>query len=181
MSVKVPFEDLGYFVRDQLRQELEDQGHVLTRKLWNSIEFKISQDGSGDYVLTFYSEDYGLDLDTGIPGSLIPQTGPKADQRIRELEIWVKRRNIAKGKAAGKVAYLIHRKHTETQMPTKESRKFSKAKNNRRTGWIKHTLKENETLMKAFIREDLLELAVQTLFSILREILGSERVIILSN
>lgn len=162
---KIPLELFSEWLKSRLQQELRDQGHVATGQLLRSIDFDIQIKG-GTISIYFYYLDYGVDLDTGVPASKIPKSGAAVTARIKSLENWVRVKGIERGKLAGKVAYFIHKTHEVTGVPSPGSFKFSR--NGRRTGWVRHTLKDyrqeiesrSETALQAVAAKLLIEVCL---------------------
>lgn len=114
------------------KRELEEQGHVVTGKLVDSLrgELEVSIDRASFH---FYSLTYGRDLDTGIS----PDQLEFAEHYAAILK-WA--RAVRRGDSERMVrrfAYNTTKKHIKVGIPTAGSYKYSK--NGRRTGWIKNS------------------------------------------
>lgn len=122
-------------IADKARKEIKDQGHVASGKLLKSIEVKITDADLDHLVGVILSEDYGLEVDTGIPASRVPTSGSAARAWVDGLRKWAK---FVKPSATDieikRFAFRVHRAHIRYGVPTPGSFKFSK--NGRRTSWI---------------------------------------------
>jgi|SRR5690625_882223 len=127
-------------IRANVIKELEDQGHVLSGSLINSIETK-----TGIYsnkirgVLSMNM--YGMAQETGIPASNIPFNEPSnrggTSDYIEALIGFFVERDADDPVSAAFATASVHRKEG---MPTKASSRFSSS--GRRTGFVSHTVFE---------------------------------------
>lgn len=129
------------YLVEQDKTEIQDQGHVATGRLRDSVNVKFVFDGDS-LRAEFYAEQYGLALDQGL--------GPD-QMRIG----WRKWKEVSKGwarivkpelseKEIDTFLFFVWRKHKREGMPTRASSRFSK--NGRRTGWIKQGSRKAENI-----------------------------------
>lgn len=170
----IPITELAQWLRERLKIELKDQGHVATGALLRSIDFDIYSEGS-TIRLDFKYLDYGVDLDTGVPASAIPATGPATTARINDLAKWVRQRGIEAGALARTVAFFIHRTHTVTGVPSPGAYRFTN--NGRRTGWVTYTLQDRKREIEAKSEDAIEQIAIELLIDIFVDIAGSNRYI----
>ena len=134
------------------RQNLEDQGHVLTGRLRDSIVFDVVV--SGDKVkATMYCEAYGLAMEFGIKAANIPYSsgsGAASSQYIQGLITYFKRRGVT-GREGIRAAFATARKHKREGMPTHASRRFSKT--GERTGFASSALESDLEFIGAVLQE----------------------------
>ena len=123
-----------------VKEELRDQGHYASGSAEDSIEWDVKQD-DGILYLTFYGEDYLLDLDEHIPPSEI-------DYQPEELIDWVLivMPDLSL-EQADTVAYRIYMAHLIEGMPT--SGAYAYTENGRRTGWIQASVIDRENEVEA--------------------------------
>lgn len=147
------------------RKTLEDQGHRFTGKLINSIHYEIEINGNRIQA-EFIAEDYGIDLDEGLPPSLIGSLDEY--QRDTQFREWVK---VVLGKSDEEVdstIFYIWRKWKQEGFPTQNSRRFSKT--GERINWIKIGTENFETNTNLFFNiEDSLDDLFEQALSIIPE------------
>jgi hypothetical protein len=146
---------LGDYLTAKLGQELRDQGHSLTGDLIASLEYRVRA-SAGGVAIDFLANQYGEQLNTGVPANRIPYTprGPRrggTSKYIQALIRYVERRMGLRGKEATGVAFAIARAHAREGMPTRASYRFSA--NRRRTGWVDVVLKNNESEIERMVQE----------------------------
>lgn len=134
------------------RDNLEQQGHVLTGKLRDSIEFEIVEQGD-KVTATMMCEDYGLAMEFGVPADRIPYSpgsGAGHSKYIEGLITFFKKRGLNEKMAIG-AAFGTARKHKREGMPTFASRRFSKT--GERTGFASSALEKDLEYIGAAIAE----------------------------
>jgi hypothetical protein len=142
--------EIEKLIKNSLQSELTKQGHILTGSLRDSIEL-ISKRTARGYLIDGLFLDYGLPINTGVPGSKIPYTpgsGRKRSKYIDGLIDFVRKRRLAsKASEIKGIAFAIARKQKKEGQPTRGSFKFTK--NGRRSNWVDEGLKNiNEQLEK---------------------------------
>ena len=157
---------LGAYLVDQLRSELEAQGHNNTGELAASIRYKIESTSDG-YELIFTAKDYAKFVNNGIrPGKWV---------NVMALAKWVEQRGIASGdKEVKSAAWAIARKIFQEGSPTKNAYSFSS--NGRRKEFIELVFAENEK----FILSELLSIFSDEITSRLDNTLKANRAAYLS-
>lgn len=124
------------WLREQVRQELTDQGHVATGRLINSIEIRTSQDAEG-VTGQLWVEDYGVILEYGVAPHKVPYTpgsGKGTSKYITALIDWIG--VIKPGLAVAEkksFAFAIAKTAKREGHPTKGS--FAYSVNGRRKAW----------------------------------------------
>lgn len=130
-------------IKLRIRAELEAQGHVLTGKLRDSIDFEIEQKPNLIRAL-LYMEDYGESIDQGIPAANIPFSGVGGggtSQYIQGLFSFWLLKGLSSDEALS-AAFATANKQKQEGMPTRDS--FFHSSNGRRTGFFSDTLLELE-------------------------------------
>jgi len=140
---------IAVLVEQRLKEEITAQGHKLTGKLLQSIEYKIERTG-GDFQIAYEMEFYGLILDKGVKASRIPfggtGTGAKTSKYIQGLTRYARLRFNVGAKEALKIAFAIAHKQKKQGMPTKGSYLFSKT--GKRTDFVGDTLRDVDSDIK---------------------------------
>lgn len=120
------------FILEFDKQTLREQGHFDTGRLEKSLEYEVSLNGN-TVKAVFYAEDYGIDLDEGVPASeILSYEFYKNNERFRG---WVKR---VLGKTEDEVnstIYFIWNKWKMEGKPTNNSSRFSSTGETK--NWIK--------------------------------------------
>lgn len=134
------------------RQNLEDQGHVLTGRLRDSIVFDVKV--SGDKVVArMFCEAYGLVMEFGVKAAKIPYSsgsGAESSQYIQGLITYFKGRGVT-GTEGIRAAFATARKHKSEGLPTFASRSFSKT--GERTGFASAALEHDLEFIGAVLQE----------------------------
>lgn len=135
--------DVMQLLQVQLRSQLEQQGHRLSGKLSNSIEFEIS--ASGDEVLgKMYAEDYSGVLEFGVKPARVPYSGNGGkggtSLYIQGLISFWEQRGLSGREAIG-AAFATAKVHAREGMPSRGSFKYSST--GERTGFIRTTIDTN--------------------------------------
>ena len=141
-----PAKAVGTYIGQALRTELEQQGHVATGRLLDSVEAVplIFNDG---FRIDVYYEDYGNPVDTGVSAGNIPfspGSGARQSRYITGLIEWVGVKGLAAAgsREAKSIAFAIAHTHKKEGMPSRGSYKFSN--NGRRTNWVKYVIDNAE-------------------------------------
>lgn len=142
-----------------VKQELEDQGHVLTGTLRDSIRYEVTRLPNTIQAIVFM-KTYGENIDKGVkPGDVPfnPGSGAKSSKYIDGLQrFW-----MLKGldsKEALSAAFATAKKHKKEGMPTRSSYDFSK--NGKRTGFFTDTLDSFEDEIANLREESASEVSV---------------------
>lgn len=125
------------------QKELEDQGHVLTGKLRDSIQVQAREVENEVIRGIMTGEPYGLALNDGVPGENIPYTrgsGAKSSKYIDGLIRFFKLRGKSDIEAK-RAAFATANVHKKEGMPSRGSFRYSK--NGRRKGFIDHAVADN--------------------------------------
>lgn len=136
-----------------LQKELKAQGHVLTGRLSDSLEYKI--EATGDIVSAVMEcEDYGLAIEFGIPASRIPYTpgrgGGGTSKYIQGLIRFWNLRGVT-GRQGVNAAFATAAKHKREGMPTHSSHAFSST--GARTGFANTVLERDLDLIGRVLEE----------------------------
>jgi len=122
------------------RESLEAQGHVLTGKLRDSINYEIEQTANA-ITATMFIEDYGLAVEFGVPAANIPYGGNTGkggtSKYIQGLIRFFELRGLSDREAKG-AAFATANKHRKEGMPTRASSAFSQT--GKRTEFIKEAI-----------------------------------------
>lgn len=124
------------------------QGHRLTKSWENSLEYAVTQKAD-EIGIDISFNDYGQYVQSGVPASRIKS--PFAPARIKGLTDFAKQRFGVSRKEAERIAYAIASKHKREGMPTRASRRFSRAPGNKRTGFIDQAIVEMEPKIEAMV------------------------------
>lgn len=121
-------------IRAIIADEWQQQGHDMTEKFMQSIEYEIETNDKGA-VITFYDgteRGYGAILNKGVSAANIPYSpgsGAKSSDYISGLQKFAmhpKRMGITDEREALGVAFAIARKHKREGMPLPSTDRFSK-------------------------------------------------------
>lgn len=140
-------------LQGDLRDELKEQGHYLTGKLHDSIQYEI--EGSEHTVIANVEcEDYGLAMEFGVPANRIPYTpGSGAggtSQYIQGLITFFEKRGLQGREAIG-AAFATARVQKREGMPTAGSYKFSR--NGARKGFASTVLERDLNIIGKILEE----------------------------
>lgn len=140
-------------LQTDLQKELKAQGHVLTGRLSDSIEYNIQV--SGDIVSAVMEcEDYGLAIEFGVPSSRIPYTpgrgGGGTSKYIQGLIRFWNLRGVT-GREGIRAAFATAAKHKREGMPTHSSHAFSSTGS--RTGFANTVLERDLDLIGRVLEE----------------------------
>lgn len=129
-------------LRGNLRSQAEAQGHKLTGRLSESIEFEVFSDDSG-VIGRMYAEDYSSVLEFGVTAERIPYSGRSGrggvSQYIQGLISFWEGQGLSGREATG-AAFATAAVHPREGMPTRNSYQFSST--GARTGFIRTTIEE---------------------------------------
>jgi hypothetical protein len=124
---------LGEFIGELLTKTLKKfliiQGHQLTGKLANSIEYKVDIQADSPRV-QFYMEQYGIFVNNGVSADRIPYNlgkgQGKTSKYIQGLAYYAKKRfMVVSDKEALSIAFAIAHNHKKYGMPTPQSYQFT--------------------------------------------------------
>ncbi len=143
-------------LQSRLKRQLEQQGHVLTGKLRDSIAYKITIEG-GKFVATMEAEGYGIIIDTGITPNRIPfsgRTGRGGTSKYIQVLVrfFVLRKGLTEREAL-KPAFATAYTQKREGMPTRGSYGYSR--NGQRLNWIKTTLSEFSQQLSSRLKLDI--------------------------
>lgn len=140
-------------LQTDLRAELKAQGHYLTGRLSDSIEYDI-QSGAGIVRAVMECEDYGLAMEFGVPAKNIPYTpgggGGGTSKYIQGLIRFWNLRGVT-GREGVRAAFATAAKHKREGMPTRSSYAFSST--GARTGFASTVLERDLDLIGRILEE----------------------------
>jgi len=141
-------------IQADLRKELTAQGHVLTGRLRDSIDFEI-QETAGGIVARMEAEDYGLVMEFGVSSERIPYTigGGRRGGTSRYIQGLIRFWNLrgVTGREGVRAAFATAVKHKREGLPTRASFRFSST--GKRTGFIQTVLDRQLDLISRTIEE----------------------------
>ena len=128
-------------LQKRLRDEVEAQGHRLTGRLIQSIQFDIKKTDSA-IIGSMYFADYGVFIELGVPANRIPYTpgGPRRGGKskyIQALISYFQLRGLST-REANRAAFATATKHSREGMPTRDSYRFSRT--GQRTGFVQKVI-----------------------------------------
>lgn len=135
-----------------LRTELKAQGHYLTGKLHDSIQYKI-ETLPGLVRAEMECEDYGLAMEFGVPAERIPYSpgsGAGSSKYIQGLIRYWNKRGVT-GREGVSAAFATARKHKKEGMPTRASAAFSTT--GKRTGFATTVIERDLDLIGRVLEE----------------------------
>lgn len=152
-SIVSGLQDAMKRLQDDLRKELKAQGHYLTGKLNDSIEYDIRVEG--DFIRAEMEiEDYGLAMEFGVPASRIPYTpgagGGGTSKYIQGLIRFWNLRGVT-GREGVRAAFATAAKHKREGMPTRSSFAFSTT--GERTGFASTVIERDLELIGRILEE----------------------------
>lgn len=153
----------------ELKKELQNQGHKLTGKLIESIRFEVEEMHNAVEGVMFF-EDYYVYMEYGTKPDRIPYGGRGGTGRTSKyIEALIKYWKLRgkSDKVAKSAAFATAKKQKQEGMPTKNS--FSFSKNNRRTGFVEHTLKTQNDKLIDILKSTGQEDFQKGLFEIMKE------------
>jgi len=161
------FEDM---MKYQLMHEWKAQGHYMTGKAVETIEFK-AKEVRGAFEISLYALPYATYLERGILPQHIPfggKTGKTKSMYIEGLRQYVEKRMGITGKKALSIAFAIAHTHKREGMPSKKSMRFSST--GKRTEWINDTMFKREKLIRQFLMDEVGEALDLTLRNFILEL-----------
>jgi len=151
-SIVSGLQDAMKRLQADLRKELKAQGHYLTGKLNDSIEYDIRVDG--DFVRAEMEiEDYGLSMEFGVKPQNIPYSpgsGAGTSKYIQGLISFWNKRGVT-GREGIRAAFATAAKHKREGMPTRSSYAFSTT--GERTGFASTVLERDLELIGRILEE----------------------------
>jgi len=145
--------DVMEILQTELRKNAEAQGHSLTGKLAESIEFEIEDNGD-EVIGKMFAEDYGLILEFGTRADRVPFSGKTGaggtSLYIQGLIDFWENRGLSGRDAIGAAFATAHVQAREG-MPTKASGRFSST--GERTGFIRTTIEQNLSTIGSIIQD----------------------------
>ena len=144
--------DVMEILQTELRKNAEAQGHSLTGKLAESIEFEIEESGE-EVIGRMFAEDYGSILEVGVRADRVPfsgKTGTGGTSLYIQgfIDFW-ELRGLSGREAIGAAFATAHVQAREG-MPTRASGRFSST--GERTGFIRTTIEQNLDEIGAIIQ-----------------------------
>lgn len=128
-------------IAGEMRKRIVGQGHNLTGRLANSIEYTVEK--NGDYTSgLMYIEDYGVFVNVGVSASRIPygkgggNRGGTSAYIQGLIEFW-EHRGLTGREAIG-AAFATAKVHAREGMPSRSSSRFSDS--GERTGFVKEAV-----------------------------------------
>lgn len=161
-------------LQGDLREELKAQGHYLTGKLHDSIQYEI-EESENTVKATVECEDYGLAMEFGVAPGKIPFTPGSnnggASQYIQGLITFFEKKGLQGREAIG-AAFATARTQKREGMPTAGSYQFSR--NGARKGFASTVLERDlniignvlENKTGAFLQIELAESVTMEPFTI---------------
>jgi len=137
-------EDLMQYVREVVRQELKDQGHVNTGRLVREAEVKVRKTGEVIKGLLLLN-DYFEHLEYPLPADRVPYergSGARSSKVVDALTRFFRTLGKSPKEAKG-AAFATLNKWKQEGRPTKASFRFSK--NGRRTGFLEASVQKIES------------------------------------
>jgi hypothetical protein len=151
-SIVEGLQDAMKRLQADLRKELKAQGHYLTGRLHDSIEYEIEQ-LPGLVRAVMECEDYGLAMEFGVPAERIPYSpgsGAGSSRYIQGLIQFWNKRGVT-GREGIRAAFATARKHKREGMPTRASYAFSTT--GQRTGFASTVLERDLELIGRILEE----------------------------
>lgn len=140
-------------LQTDMRAELKAQGHNLTGRLLESLEYEIEVQGD-TITAVMECEDYGLAIEFGVPASRIPYTpgggGGGTSKYIQGLIRFWNLRGVT-GREGVRAAFATAAKHKREGMPTRSSYAFSST--GARTGFASTVIERDLDLIGRILEE----------------------------
>lgn len=150
-SIVSGLQDAMKQLQKDLRAELKAQGHYLTGRLHDSIEYEIEV--VGDVVrATMECEDYGLQMEFGVKAQDIPYTpGGNRGGTSKYIQGLIRFWNLrgVSGREGVRAAFATAAKHKREGLPTRASFAFSTT--GARTGFASTVLERDLELIGRII------------------------------
>lgn len=144
-QLQLAYDSIAQKLLQAFRDEARLQGHYNRGKLDRSMEYKMYYFAMRATV-TFFMEEYGIALNSGIPANRIPFTsgsGKTDSQYIKGLIDFFISKGF--GEEAVSMAFRTAFVHKKEGMPTKASSRFSK--NGKRVGFVEDAYGRNEKMI----------------------------------
>lgn len=170
-QIKDNFSELGKYLKEQLTEELIQQGHKYTGALIKSIDYAVEL-YQKELVLSLSYYQYGAYLNKGVKANKVPfgkgNSSSKQSEYLRALTDWVIGKRIeTRAKQAFGVAIAIAKTHAKKGIPTVGSFKYSL--NGRRLGFQDYILSTKEREINEIIQSGLERSVFTTLDNILKQ------------
>lgn len=140
-------------LRDDLRREADAQGHTLTGRMSDSIEFEVVEE-TGMITGRMYAEDYSTFVELGVKAERIPYSGRSGrggtSLYIQGLVSFWEERGLSDREALS-AAFATAAVHKREGMPTRASYRYSQT--GERIGFIQTTVERNLENVGAIIEE----------------------------
>lgn len=140
-NLTIHLDKIGRRINERLAGEYAAQGHNLSGDFIRELTHSVIPGRMVEGEML----KHGIFLDRGVSANRIPYSGKSGGGRsdyIQGLIAYAKARHGLTGKAAISRAFQIAATHRKEGMPTSASRRFSRAKGSRRTGFLTKTLDE---------------------------------------
>jgi hypothetical protein len=145
MSIQTDIAKLQDVLNEALMNEFESQGHKMSGKLIQDIEYKVNQEVDR-LVISGYMYAYANYLATGTKAAKVPfsgRGGGGTSLYIQALKNYARQRmGIEDEKKALSVAFAIAHTQKKEGMPTRGS--YSYTSTGKRTDWITEAFKRDE-------------------------------------
>lgn len=136
----------GQGIVSEIQNELKDQGHYNSGKLYKSTKSSISQTSEG-FNLDVEMLDYQTYVEHGVKAGRIPfggkRSSAKTSKYIQGLISFFRTKGLSNKEARG-AAFATAHKHKMEGMPTKSSYRFSS--NGRRLSFINESTKASKQI-----------------------------------
>jgi hypothetical protein len=153
MELQALVVDIMKELQEALREELAAQGHNLTGRLSDSIEFDVSSDGK-EIVGQMFFNDYGVYVNVGVTADRIPfgggrGNGGKSAYIQGLIEFW-ENRGLSGREAVG-AAFATAHVHKREGMPSRASYQYSRT--GERLGFVQDALEPRIAGIEARLAE----------------------------
>lgn len=147
-------EGLKKLLHDALMDEWKRQGHHMTGKVVEEIDYVVEQDFAGVSIVGMMYA-YGGYMNEGVAASSIPfnpGSGAGKSKYISALIGYVQKRMAVNDlRTAKSVAFAIAHTHKKQGMPSMASSRFSQT--GKRTEWVNDALGKNLDVIGGYIRQ----------------------------
>lgn len=153
MNLQTLIVDVMLELQAALRDELANQGHILTGNLSDSIMFEVSADGREIAGQMFFS-DYGVFVNVGVTADRIPFGGRRGKGGTSAyiqglIEFW-ENRGLSGREAIG-AAFATAHVHKREGMPSRASYKYSQT--GKRIGFVQDAVESRIANIEARLAE----------------------------
>jgi hypothetical protein len=153
MELQALVVDIMKELQEALREELAAQGHNLTGRLSDSIEFDVSSDGREAVGQMFFS-DYGVFVNVGVTADKIPFGGRSGNggksAYIQGLIKFWENRGLSGREAVG-AAFATAHVHKREGMPSRASYQYSST--GERTGFVRDAIADKLDAIASIIEQ----------------------------